>query len=232
MLTNKNMKKLFVISLGGSLINPGEVDAKFLKLFRELILKQVRKGNCFILITGGGKPARQYLEVLKAIAKPSSSDLDWMGIFGTRFNAQLVRLMFGKLSHQKIVEDPNIKVNFKEKVLIAGGWMPGRSTDDDAVRLAKVYGAKMVVNLSNIDYVYTKDPRKFKDAQKIEQISWKNFRKIVGNKWDPGKNLPFDPTAARLAESLKLKVIIANGKNLKNLQNILEGKKFTGTVIS
>ena len=232
MLADNIMKKLFVISVGGSLINPGEVDAKFLKSLRTLILGQIKKGNRFVLITGGGKPARQYLEALKAISNPGNTDLDWIGIFGTRFNAQLVRLMFGKLSHSQIVEDPNKKVNFKEKVLVAGGWMPGRSTDDDAVRLAKIYKATTVVNLSNIDYVYTKDPRKYETAKKIVDISWKDFRKIVGNKWDPGKNLPFDPTAAKLAEKIMLKVIIANGKNLKNLQNILEDKKFIGTTIS
>lgn len=222
---------LFIISLGGSLINPGRVNTGFLKNFRRLILGEVKKGNRFILITGGGKPARDYLKALKSLGNRSGGDLDWMGIFGTRFNAQLVRLMFGRFAHPKIVEDPNKKVLFKEKILVAGGWMPGRSTDDDAVRLANIYGSKTVINLSNIDYVYNKDPREFKTAKKIESISWVNFRKIVGNEWDPGKNSPFDPTAAKLAQSIGLKVIIANGKNLNNLKNILAGKKFKGTTI-
>jgi uridylate kinase len=225
-------KKLFVISLGGSLINPGQVDTAFLKNFRRLILAEAKKGNRFILITGGGALCRQYQNSLRSLANPTGADLDWLGIYTTRFNAQLVRLMFGKLSNPKVVEDPNTKVIFKEKILLAGGWAPGRSTDDDAVRLAKIYGGTTVINLSNIDYVYTKDPRKFKDAKKIENISWANFRKIVGNKWDPGKNAPFDPTAARLAQKLGLKVIIANGKNLKNLENILAQKNFIGTTIN
>lgn len=224
-------KKLFIISLGGSLINPGQIDVSFLKGFHGLILSQVKKGSRFIFITGGGKPARDYLLALKSIGRPTKDDLDWMGIFGTRFNAQLLRLMFGKLAHPKIVENPNQRLLFKQRILVGGGWMPGRSTDDDAVRLAKVYGAKTVINLSNIDYVYTKDPRKFKDARIIKEIPWSGFRKIVGSKWDPGKNLPFDPTAAKLAQKLKLKVIIANGKNLKNLQNILQEQKFKGTII-
>jgi uridylate kinase len=226
------MPKLFVISLGGSLINPGEIDTGFLKNFKSLILSEIKKGNKFILITGGGRPAREYITALTKIAKPTLDEMDWAGIYATRLNAQLVRLMFNNLSHPSVVEDPNKKVAFKEKVLVAGGWMPGRSTDDDAVRLAKIYKARHIINLSNIDYVYTKDPRKFKDAKIIKEIAWKEFRKIVGNKWDPGKNLPFDPTAAKLAENLKLKVIIANGKNLSNLKNILSDKKFKGTVIS
>jgi len=225
------MDKLFVISLGGSLINSGKVETEFLARFRAVVLKQVKKGRRFILITGGGRPARDYITALKSISKPSSADMDWMGIQATWLNAKLVQLMFGKMAHLRLISDPNKKVAFKESILVAGGWVPGRSTDDDAVRLAKNYGAKTVINLSNIDYLYSKDPHKFKDAKKIESISWKNFRKIVGNKWDPGKNLPFDPTAAKLAEKLKLKVIIGNGKNLKNLENILGNKKFKGTII-
>lgn len=225
------MKNLYIISLGGSLINPGEIDTKFLKKFRSLIIAEVKKGNRFILITGGGGPARQYQNALNEVSKPSSAELDWMGIHATWLNGKFMQLIFGKKAHLKVISDPNKKANFKEKVLVAGGWMPGRSTDDDAVRLAKIYGANTVINLSNTDYVYTKDPKKFKDAKKIKNISWKEFRDIVGNKWDPGKNLPFDPTAAKLAQKLGLKVICANGKNLKNLKNIFEGKDYIGTAI-
>lgn len=224
-------KQLFIISLGGSLINPGRIDVKFLKQFKQLVLPSIKSGNQFIFVTGGGKSARKYLEALRAVGSPSADDLDWMGIFATRLNAELVRMMFGRLAHPQIVTDPNKKLPVTRPVLVGGGWKPGRSTDDIAVRLAKTYGARAVINLSNIDYVYTKDPRKFKDARAIKNISWKNFRKIVGNKWDPGKNLPFDPTAAKLAEKLGLKVTIANGKNLANLKNILGGKKFKGTII-
>ena len=225
------MKKLFVLSVGGSLVNPGVIDTQFLKKFKVLVENEVKKGNRFIIVVGGGKPARWYQDALKKISSSKAQDLDWMGIFATRLNAQLVRLMFGTLAHAKIIEDPNKKVVFKETILLAGGWMPGRSTDDDAVRLAKMYGSKTVINLSNIDYAYTKDPKKFKDAKKIVSISWENFKKIVGSTWKPGTNAPFDPIASKLAQQENMTVIIANGKNLSNLKNILEGKKFNGTVI-
>lgn len=225
------MKKLFIISLGGSRINPGQIDTEFLKQFRDLVIDRTKKGDRFILITGGGYICRQYQAGLKQLKQAATADLDWMGIYATRFNAQLIRLMFGKLANASVVEDPNKKVNFKEKILVAGGWMPGRSTDDDAVRLAKIYGAGYVINLFDQDYLYDKDPRKFSDAKKIENISWKDFRKIVGNKWDPGAHVPFDPTAAATAAKNKMKVIIANGKDLKNLQNILSEKPFKGTVV-
>jgi uridylate kinase len=124
---------------------------------------------------------------------------------------------------------PNIR--WTEPVLTAAGWKPGWSTDYVATRLAKRFGAKVLLNLSNIDYVFDKDPRLFSDAKKIKNISWKNFRKIVGNKWDPGMNAPFDPVASRLADQIGLKVVVMNGKKIKNIESLLEGKKFVGTII-
>lgn len=225
------MNNTYVISLGGSLIKPDGIDTEFLNDFKVLITSEVKTGKRFIIVCGGGKVCREYQHALSKISKPTATQLDWMGIYTTWTNAQLVRLMFQKLAHKNIIVDPNIKVPFKEKLLIAGGWMPGRSTDDDTVRLAKIYGASTIVNLSNIDFVYTKDPNKFPDAKKIEQSTWQDFKKVIGTKRIPGGNYPFDPVAAGFAQKNKLKVVITNGKNLANLKNILNGKEFKGTVV-
>jgi uridylate kinase len=116
--------------------------------------------------------------------------------------------------------------------MVAAGWRPGWSTDYVSTILAQRLESKTVINLSNIDYAFDKDPNKYDDAKIIKEISWKEFRKIVGNKWDPGLNLPFDPVASRNAQELGLKVIICKGNNIKNLENILAGKKYKGTTIS
>ena len=57
------------------------------------------------------------------------------------------------------------------------------------------------------------------------------MEKIVGDKWTPGLNLPFDPIATKLAKDLGLTVIVANGKNHPNIDKIIEGKNFIGTII-
>ncbi|MCL5774840.1 MAG: UMP kinase [Patescibacteria group bacterium] len=225
------MAKFFVISLGGSLINPGEINTRFLKGFKRLILKHARNGSRFLIITGGGQLCRDYNRALEQISRPTLTDLDWMGINVTWVNAKLVQLMFGNAAHPEILKDPDQKLSFKKAVAVGGGWKPGRSSDGATVKYAQNFGAHTVINLSNVDYVYNKDPRKYKDAKKIETISWLDFRKIVGNKWDPGANLPFDPTAAKLAQAKKIRVIIARGTDLANLEKILSGKKAKGTVI-
>jgi uridylate kinase len=226
--------KTIIISLGGSLIVPDEIDWIFVKRFKKVIEKYIQKKYKFIIITGGGKLARKYQEAASRITKLTDDDRDWLGIHATRMNAHFIRTIFRKHAHPKINKNPNQLeefYNFKESILIAAGWKPGFSTDYDAALLAKYLGAKTIVNFSNIDYVCDKDPKKFKNAKKIENISWKDFRKMVGNTWDPGMNAPFDPIASKLAQENKLSVIIMNGKNLKNLENYLEGKKFKGTFI-
>lgn len=223
--------KTYIISLGGSLIFPNEIDAVFLKRFREFILDQAKKGRKFVIICGGGAINREYNDALRKIMKPSDNDLDWLGIQATKMNAFFVRTLFGNNAYECVFDNPTKRIKTNKKVIVGSGWKPGWSTDLDSVLAAKTYNADMIINLTNVDYVYTKDPRKYKDAKIIKEISWKDFRKIVGNRWSPRLNAPFDPVAARMAQKNKARVIIANGKNLKNLKNILDGKKFKGTSI-
>ncbi len=224
-------KKTIILSLGGSIIVPDQIDTKYLRAFKAFIEKEVKNGHRLIIVAGGGSTARKYRDAGQAIVKKMPvDDLDWLGIHATRLNAHLLRTIFRGLAHPRIITNPHEAEDIAEPIIIGAGYRPGFSTDYDAVHLARAYGASQVFNLSNIDYVYTKNP-KLKGAKKIEEISWSNFRKIVGNKWDPGLHAPFDPIASKFAQQFKLEVVVLNGKNLKNLANALAGRKFIGTII-
>lgn len=224
-------KEIIVFSVGGSLIVPDKIDIRFLKNFKELIYKQIKKGQRFAIITGGGITARNYMNAANNVSKVSIEDKDWLGIYSTHLNGNLVKTIFKKDSYPTLIENPNKKINFKENILIAAGWKPGCSTDYDAVLLAKNIGATKLINLSNIDFAYDKDPRKFSNAKKIKEINWNEFRKILPKKWTPGLSSPFDPVAAKEAEKLNMEVVILNGKKIRNLENYLNNKNFNGTVI-
>ncbi|MCB9798971.1 UMP kinase [Candidatus Nomurabacteria bacterium] len=221
-----------ILSVGGSIIIPKTgFDVSFLKKFRKLILDQVKNGDKFILIVGGGGTARQYQDALRGVHKISDSDLDWIGIYATRFNAEMVRLMFAQYAYKEVVCDPNTKLKTNKKIIVCAGEKPGQSTDTVAVKLAKNFGSRQVFNLSNIDYAYDKDPAKFKNARRIEQMPWSDFRKIVGSKWTPGFSAPFDPIASAAAQKMGLEVAIINGTNLPNLKRALGQKSFKGSLI-
>lgn len=225
-------KAPIIISLGGSLIVPKTgIDAAFLRRFKAFITKRVSKGERFVLICGGGSTARAYQKAAKAVGQISREDVDWIGIHSTRLNAHLLRTVFQRLAHMTVIKNPLAPPRFREPVLIAAGWKPGWSTDYCATLLASSLGARIVLNLSDIDHVYSADPRKDPQARPLEYIGWKAFRRMVGNRWDPGANVPFDPVAAKMAERLGLEVKMIEGHALVQVAKALDGKPFKGTTI-
>lgn len=229
----KRQVETFVLSVGGSLIvTPEGVDVDFLAEFKAFIARQARKGRHFYLVVGGGATARTYMRAAQAVRSVPASERDWIGIRATRLNAQLLKAVLGRQAYPEILTNPETKIKSQHPFVVASGYKPGHSTDHDSVLLAKANGIRTVINLSNIDYAYDKDPRHFPGAKRLEAVGWKEFRKIVGNRWQPGLNVPFDPVASREAAEFGLRVAIMNGRNLPNLEAFLDGKKAKATVIS
>ncbi len=228
----KKQKQTIVISLGGSLIVPDEIQVEFLKKFKEFILRFLKQGYRFVVVAGGGAVARNYQKAAAKITAVSDEDKDWLGIHATRFNAHLLRTIFKKEAYPVVLDSPAKPIDDgKYRLFIASGWRPGWSTDYDAVLLAKRFKATKIINASNVEYIYDKDPSQFKDAKPIKDIKWQDYLKIAGSKWRPGMNVPFDPIASRVAKNFKMTVIFAKGTDLKNLADILTNKKFKGTTI-
>lgn len=229
-------KETIVISVGGSLIVPDQIDTDFLSAFKDLISREIDPPNSrrFIIICGGGKICRRYQDAASLVTQLASDDIDWLGIHSTRLNGHLVRTIFREIAHPVMVTNPDevLDIPADTKLIVAAGYRPGSSTDLRAVQIAERVGAKKVVNLSNIDYVCADDPNKNPDAEKIENISWSDFRKLIPAEWDPGLSSPFDPIAAREAERLGIEVAIINGTKLAELENYLESRPFVGTKIS
>jgi len=222
-------KETIIISLGGSLVAPGDIDLGFLKSFKHSLQKYLGQKRFFILV-GGGKICRIYQKALLEFGA-KENDRDWMGISITKLNAEIIKQLFGNYSYDKIITDPNKKVKTNKDVVVGAGWKPGWSTDYDAVLIAKNHGVKTIVNLTNIDYVFDKNPSEFPDAKPLKEIDWKGLERIVGDKWTPGLSMPVDPRASKLAARLKIKVVMLNGKNLDRLEDFLNNKPFIGTTI-
>lgn len=230
--------RISVLSVGGSIIAPDKVNSVFLSDFLAKIRTYLESNpqDKLIFVCGGGAPARvyqqAYREVISDAQAQDANAQDWIGIKATHINAELVKAIFGSYCLDSVVTNPTAEdVSFSGRILVAGGWKPGFSTDTDAVYLAKRFGAKLVINLSNIAKVYTDDPRKNPDAKPIDTISWADFRAMVGDEWVPGKNAPFDPIASKLAQEAGIRVICADGRNTDNTLAILNGETFEGTVI-
>lgn len=224
---------MVVISLGGSIVAPDGIDVAFVRGFREVLARFAATGGRAIIVVGGGGVARRYQDALREIAAATATHerLDWVGVAATRLNAELVRHAMGELVRDPVVTDPTGAIVYRGKVLLAAGWKPGFSTDYDAVVLAERFGAETVVNLSNIAHVYDADPRRDPSAQPIERMTWPEFQRLVGEDWAPGSNWPFDPVATKHAAKIGLRVVVAAGRDLANIEAILRGDPFVGTRI-
>lgn len=220
-----------VISLGGSIVNPGRINLVFLRRFRRLLLGPTLRRDRFFLVVGGGKPTRLYQQAARALVRPANRDLDRLGIASTKLNAELIRILFAGHAYPEVITDPTRSLGKPKKINVFSGWKPGWSTDYVAVRIAQRHGLKSVFNLSNVDYVYSGDPRKQKNARRFTALSWTQYRKLIKADWDPGANYPFDPVASRLAQRSRLKVVVLNGRKVSNLENALKRQSFAGTVI-
>lgn len=227
--------KRFLISVGGSLVVPeGGIDTDFMRAFHDSVVARVHDGYSFILVVGGGRTARNYIQAASAIAPIENDDKDWLGIHATRMNAHFLRTVFREWAHPRINTNPHDLEDFyqaKEPIIVAGGWRPGFSTDYIATVLAKYLDFKTILNLSNTDGVYDADPRKNPDAKRFENISWVEFRGLIGSEWDPGMSSPFDPVASKLAESEGMSVVVMDGSDIGNLERYFSGDKFIGTTI-
>ena len=223
-----------VISLGGSIIAPDWVDvsviAQFVAVVREHLQQDVNRQ--VVVVVGGGGPARRYQQAYRElVVGPAHDPQDWIGIMATRLNAELIRATLADLCPNPVVSDPSASFEFLGRVLVGAGWKPGFSTDFDAVVLAERFGAQQIINISNIEKVYSADPRLEPEAKPLDEITWPDYQAMVGEEWVPGKNLPFDPVATRRAAELGMEVLVVGGQNMAEVAKALHGEKFYGSRI-
>jgi len=225
-------KRLIVISLGGSLIIPNDVDVKFLKEFKKIIKKNTGKWK-FLIVCGGGSIARKYITALNKIGTGEEFQ-SLSGISATRMNARFMNYFFNKnskkgVSHTLKVLEKEIK---KQDIVFCGAleYKPKQTSDSTAAEIA-VYFKCDFINLTNVDGLHDKNPSKYKDAKFIPEISWKNFDKMANEKkFKPGQHFVLDGTASKIILKNKITTYIM-GKDLKQLDNLLNNKKFKETII-
>ncbi len=222
-----------VIALGGSVIAPNGLNVPYLKKFRMFIVRQLKKGRKFVIVTGGGSIARHYQGAISKLIRISEEDKDWIGIHSTRLNAHLLRTLFAKESYPVVMDNPlkPLLKKAKKSLIIASGWRPGWSTDYIAMLLAERFRVRRVVIAGHPDFVYTRDNARYKNATPIRDLTWKEYQRLISRKWSPGMKVPVDPVATRLAKTLGIEAAVIRGTDFKNFRNVIEGKKFRGTII-
>lgn len=226
-----NGQRLFVLSLGGSLITPDAVDVSFLLRFKQTLLSLMDEGFRFIVIPGGGATARAYQRALGDMGISDAVEQDRIGISALKLNAQLLRALFADYAYPHVITNNAQLPEEPFALLIAAGSEPGRSSDAGAVELAQAAGASTVINLSNIAHVYARDPRENPEAESYVLISWEEYRALIPPQWDPGLSTPFDPVASEMAQRAGLAVAILDGSSDTALTRFIREGICEGTLI-
>ena len=226
------MKKVWVISLGGSRIVPDEVDEKFLLKFKKLI--DSHPSHKFVGVTGGGSTARKYISALRKLGKTIRSQ-SVSGIAITRLHAEFMAKFFGKSASETIPRNMKAVKSLlnKNQIVFCGGLRYGkRNTSDGTSAKISAYLKCPFINLTNVKGLYTSDPKKNKSAKFIREITWGNFEKITGEmKFRAGQHFVLDQSAAKVILKKKIPTYIVG--SLTAIDKILKGKTdFGGTLIA
>ncbi|MFX0013513.1 MAG: UMP kinase [Promethearchaeota archaeon] len=222
-------KPLITFSLGGSIINPGEINKKFLKSF-SIMIKELINQYKFMIVCGGGKVAREYIKGLPE--ELTEGERDYMGIAATWLNARLLSYYFKGYSSPIL---PTSVKNLMEhlqsyNIGVSGGFLTAIKTDEDAAILADLFGSPILVNVTNVDGIYDKDPNQYSDAKKYSNLTYYQFYEIVSPlSLKAGSNAPFTLIAAKICERTNIRVIITDA-NVEKIKKAIQGKD-VGTVI-
>jgi uridylate kinase len=228
------------ISLGGSLLT-GKSNDDYVKLdphrftrYADVINDLHAEGHQLIVVCGGGKPARYFMDTAKTMGA-SAEVLDYLGIKSSHINALIFMAALGYVAEQPTVyETPGEPFDGREpgKVWIGGGHKPGTSTDYRTVQFAEAMEADLVINATDIDGVYTKNPKTNPDAEKISELTFETLEKIIveNTRQAPGEYGLFDLAAVELSKKIKIPVAIIDGTDPQEIARAVHGKH-TGSTI-
>ncbi|MCQ2056283.1 MAG: UMP kinase [archaeon] len=218
-----------VVSIGGSVLIPGKEDSIYIKALANM-LKEVSNEVYLIVVCGGGQVARYYSDVGKNLGG-SIKQIDELCIEVTKINAGLLSIALGENGLRSIHTNIENCINMTSvgKVSIMGGTESGHTTDAVAAMIAKKYKANRIINASNVNAIYSDDPKKNPNAKRYSEMTIDELSMIIYNEHAPCKSSIFDPLGVKIIRDSKIDLTVVNGRNLKELKNAILGKEIEGT---
>lgn len=222
-----------VVSLGGSVLVPGEDDARYLADLVTLLTAASRQVRLFA-VTGGGRVARYYIETGRMLDIPEPR-LDELGIGITRMNARLLGAALKGRANREPAQSyaEAVRLARRHPIVLMAGTRPGHTTDRVSASLARAVHAARIVNATSVDGVYTADPRTNPEAHRLERIGFEDLVRLAGEGHrTAGPNVVFDPVAARVLARDRIPLSVVRGRDLGALEAAILGKPFHGTLVS
>lgn len=222
-----------VLSIGGSVFATGESDAPYLDKLAGLLLRLSREFPLVVTV-GGGRTAREYIRLGRALGL-TEIELDELGIDVTRLHARLLAARVGPPApaHPPATIAAAVNEAHRGPLVVLGGTEPGHTTDAVAALLAVRLRATRVVNATNVDALYDRDPRTHPRARRLPTVTWERFRAMVdaGTSDRAGQEFVFDRLGATTLARARIPLRIVQGRDIDNLEAALRGRVFRGTSV-
>ena len=221
-----------VIAIGGSILLK-EYDCKKFQDY-SAILKDLAKEHELFVVVGGGKPAREYISVVRDLGA-GEAQCDDIGIEVTRINAKLMLAALGDVAYQRVPHNFQEALEFSAtgKIVVMGGTEPAHSTDAVSAILAEYVQADKLINLTSVDGMYTKDPNKFDDAELVPEITATDLLEFLSGKDVKAGTYEFiDTTAVQMIKRSDLETVITNGFEPENLIKAVNGENIGTRIIN
>ncbi|MDH7594164.1 MAG: UMP kinase [Methanomicrobiales archaeon] len=224
--------KRIVISLGGSVLVPS-LGSHHISRYADII-GEISQHHRLCVVVGGGGEARRYIETARTLGI-SEAQADEIGIMVTRLNAALLAGALGEQAYPRI---PSSYEEAKEhmqsgRILVAGGMVPGQTTDAVAAILAEYMRADLILNATSVDGIYSADPRVDPDAKKYSYLTPQALLGIIsGVQLRAGSNTVFDILAAKVVERSGIPLAVIDGRRPENIRAAIMRGEFEGTIVS
>ncbi len=233
--TNTPVYKRVLLKLSGEAINgkDGILNFDYIKEIATVIKKCMSQGVQFGIIVGAGNIWRG-----RSGGEMDRVKADHMGMIATCINAIALQESFIRCGIDAVVmtavemkqfakpfvRDDALDCLNSGKVVIFGCGLgiPFVSTDTAAVVRASEIDADIVLMAKNIDAIYTADPRKDKNAEKISKITYKEVL---------ARGLQaMDSTATSFAMDNNIAIHVFGLDDCENIYKVIMGAEM-GTVV-
>jgi uridylate kinase len=220
-----------VLRIGGSVV-ASPINSELIGKYCELLKTLRKQGHEVAAVVGGGKLAREIISVAKDLGLNTQAQ-DELAISVSRLFAQLLLEKLRDSACEKIAVtlDEAAECLKQGKIALMGGLKPGITTDAVAVLVAERVNAELLVKGTDQDGVYDKDPRKHKDAMKLDHLFLDDLGKVLElDKHEAGIHQVIDPVAITILKRRRMKLVVVNGFNPENVLAAVNGEN-VGTTI-
>lgn len=221
-----------VIKIGGHLLfSEKGINTSLLKRYANIIT-QLYDNGLWAVVTGGGELARKYVVAARELGLDESIS-DSIAIQITRVNARLLAHLLSPKAYQAIPEsiDQLREYASLNKIVVLGGLQPGQSTVAVAALSAEALKADKLIIATDVEGIYTDDPKKNPNAKLLKETTVKHLQQILQKtSHQAGEYKLIDALALKILTRSKIPTIYLDGRDPENLRKALLGES-VGTLV-